>query len=157
MGDGLGGRMIRLDLSITDTAPPDAFEALWQPMVRFSESTVGPADARTLAVLLSDPTTNEVVGGLWGRTFWGVCHVDVMFVPESARGAGLGARVMQAAEAEAIRRGCRLIHLDTYAFQARPFYEKLGYTVFGQLDGPPPIYPRYYMHKRLGSGPTPTP
>lgn len=148
--------MTRLGLSITDTAPPDAFEAVWQPMVRFSESTVGPGNARTLAVLLSDPVTDEVVGGLWGRTFWGVCHVDVMFVPEAARGAGLGARVMAAAEAEAIRRGCRLIHLDTYEFQARPFYEKLGYTVFGQLDGPPPIYPRYYMQKHLGDRGTPS-
>jgi GNAT superfamily N-acetyltransferase len=141
--------LTRLNLSVTDTPPPDAFEAVWQPMVRFSESKVGPANVRMLAVLLSDPSTNEVIGGLWGRTFWGVCHIDVMFVPEAERGAGLGARVMAAAEEEATRRGCRLVHLDTYEFQARPFYEKLGYTVFGQLDGPPPIYPRYYMHKHL--------
>ena len=31
---------------------------------------------------------------------------------------------------------------DTYAFQARTFYERLGFEVFGQIDGPAPMFPR---------------
>ena len=57
--------------------------------------------------------------------------------------------LMAAAEAEALRRGCRHMWLDTYSFQARPFYEQFGFEVFAQLDGPAPIYPRYFMKKVL--------
>jgi hypothetical protein len=37
------------------------------------------------------------------------------------------------AEQEAKARGCRGAWLDTYSFQARGFYERLGYAVFGAL------------------------
>jgi ribosomal protein S18 acetylase RimI-like enzyme len=39
--------------------------------------------------------------------------------------------------------------LDTFAFQARAFYERLGFEVFGRLDGLAPYYPRYFMQKTL--------
>jgi hypothetical protein len=53
-------------------------------------------------------------------------------------------------EAEAIRRGCHGAFLDTFSYQARPFYEKLGYEVFGTLEDYPPGHQRFYMRKRLG-------
>jgi GNAT superfamily N-acetyltransferase len=56
---------------------------------------------------------------------------------------------MQQAEQEAMRRGCREMWVDTYAFQARSFFEKLGFTVFGRLDGPALIFPRFFLKKRL--------
>ncbi len=43
-----------------------------------------------------------------------------------------------------------MMWLDTFQFQARSFYERLGFEVRGKLDGPPPIYPRYIMSKSLG-------
>jgi len=73
----------------------------------------------------------------------------MIVVPEALRGRGAGTRLMQAAEAEARRRECRHMWLETYSFQARPFYEKLGFRVFGHLDGPGPIYPRFFMTKIL--------
>jgi hypothetical protein len=39
---------------------------------------------------------------------------------------------------------------DTYAFQARPFYERMGFVVFGRLDGPEPIFPRFFLMKDIG-------
>ena len=50
---------------------------------------------------------------------------------------------MQAMEAEAIRRGCRGAYLDTFSYQARPFYERLGYEVFGTLDDYPAGHQRF--------------
>lgn len=38
---------------------------------------------------------------------------------------------------------------ETYAFQARPFYEKSGFTIFGRLDGPAPIFPHFFFRKSL--------
>ena len=134
---------------LTDNPPPDAFEKLWAPLLAFNERAVGDAKARTLAILLKDPTTDVLVGGLWGRSLWGSLFVDIVFVPEQLRGNGIGTSLLQQAEQEAIRRGCRDMWTETYAFQARPFYEKLGFTVFGRLDGPAPSFPRYFLKKNL--------
>jgi hypothetical protein len=41
------------------------------------------------------------------------------------------------------------VYLDTFEYQARPFYEKLGYDVFGTLDGYPPGYRQYHLAKRF--------
>ena len=65
------------------------------------------------------------------------------------RRRGLGSRLLRAAEEEARRRGCRMAWLDTYDFQARPFYERHGYAVFGELDGLPNGHRRWFMRKRL--------
>ena len=93
-------------------------------------------------MLLRDAATDELIGGLWGRSLWGSLYIDMMFVPEPLRRAGVGMSLLRQAEQEAMRRGCREMWTNTYAFQARSFYEKAGFTVFGQLDGPAPIFPR---------------
>jgi len=53
------------------------------------------------------------------------------------------------AEDLARSRGCTDVSLDTFEYQARPFYEKLGYELFGTLDGYPPGYRQFYLRKRL--------
>jgi GNAT superfamily N-acetyltransferase len=134
---------------LTENPPPDSFQKLWVPLLRFNERAVGNARARTLAILLKEPTTDELIGGLWARSLWGSLYIDVMFVPETLRGKGIGTCLLRQAEQEAIQRGCRDMWTDTYAFQARPFYEKFGFTVFGNLDGPPPIFPRFFLKKTI--------
>ncbi|HEX7054501.1 MAG TPA: GNAT family N-acetyltransferase [Burkholderiales bacterium] len=66
-----------------------------------------------------------------------------------ARGGGLGATLLAAAEREARRRGSRLIHLNTYSFQAPRFYEKQGYRRFGAMSGSPRHESRYFYVKHL--------
>src|SRR6478609_4821797 len=126
---------------LTDDPPRDAFQNLWALLLEFNERAVGNASARTLAILLREPTTDDLIGGLWARSLWGSLYIDIMFVPEVLRGQGIGASLLRQAEQEAIRRECRDMWTDTYAFQARPFYERMGFTVFGRLDGPAPIFP----------------
>jgi GNAT superfamily N-acetyltransferase len=41
---------------------------------------------------------------------------------------------MEDAEAYARSRGAVGATVETHSFQARPFYERLGYQVFGTLD-----------------------
>jgi GNAT superfamily N-acetyltransferase len=113
----------------------------------FNQRIVGDASARTLAILLREAASDAIVGGLWGRSLWGSMYIDIMFVPEDLRGRGIGTSLVRQTEEEAIRRGCRHMWTDTYAFQARPFYERMGFIVFGRLDGPPPIFPRFFLMK----------
>jgi GNAT superfamily N-acetyltransferase len=134
---------------LTDKPPAEAFAQLWEPLLSFNERMVGDASARTLAILLREPPTDVIVGGLWGRSLWGSMYIDIVFVPEEMRGRGIGTSLLRQAEQEASQRGCRQMWLDTYAFQARAFYEKMGFTVFGRLDGPAPIFPRFFLMKNI--------
>lgn len=138
------------DITLTDAPEDDALRTLTRLITQFNEIASGlPNDFRALAILLSDPDTTETIGGLWGWTSFSFLHIDVLYIPESMRGTGLGRRLVSQAEEEAVQRGCRGVWLDTFSFQARGFYERLGYTVFGSIDGYPPGHSRFFLKKDL--------
>lgn len=93
--------------------------------------------------------TGTPVGGATGHGSFDWVFVELLFVPEHLRGQGWGKRLMQQIEAFARERGLVGVWLDTFSFQARPFYESLGYSVFGTLDGHPIGGARFFMSKRL--------
>jgi GNAT superfamily N-acetyltransferase len=137
--------------TMTDTPEAHMKQAIVTPLARFNEAQIGhPEDYRRLAILASHPKTGEILGGLWGETMFSHLHVDVLFVPEALRGMGVGRRMMSQAEDEAVRRGCCGAWLDTFSFQARGFYERLGYTVFGTIEDCPPGHSRLFLKKALG-------
>jgi GNAT superfamily N-acetyltransferase len=142
-------------ITLIDTPTPQMRKAIVDPLVEFNHRRMGkPETYRPLVILLSPPESDEIVGGLYGSTAFSHLWVDVLFVPESVRGLGIGRKLMAAAEAEAVQRGCRAAVLDTFSFQARGFYERLGYSVFGMLSDCPPGHSRFYLTKRLdGSEP----
>ena len=92
-------------------------------------------DLSDIAVVLRDAETGDVVGGLWAEDDFAWVFVKYLIVPDAFRGQGLGARVMQEVEAVARKRGRIGVWLNTFDFQSRSFYEKIGYHVFGRLDG----------------------
>ncbi len=140
-------------ITLTDTPNEQMRSAILRPLIRFNESRMGePEEHRLLAVLISDPDTEEILGGLWAETLFARMHVDLLFVPERLRRTGIGRRLMGDAEAEAIRRGCLGAWLDTYNFQARGFYERLGYAVFGTIEDHPPGHHRFFMKKDFATG-----
>ena len=102
-----------------------------------------------LDVLIRD-ARGELVGGLVGSTYWGWLEVERLWIRENLRGRGYGSRLLVMAEAEARRRGCTRVHLTTFSFQARSFYERLGYRVVGQLDDYPPGGSYLWLRKDLG-------
>lgn len=103
-------------------------------------------------VIVVRAADQSIAGGLLGGTYWGWLHVDILWLAEAARGQGLGTRLMAMAEQEALGRGCRRAHLDTMDFQALPFYERLGYAVWGVLENLPVGHRRYFLQKALQAG-----
>lgn len=89
----------------------------------------------------------QVVGGLFGEIGWGWLHVSSLWVADHYRRRGLGAKLLEQAEAEAQALGITRGYLETTSFQARPFYAKMGYDVFAQLEDLPPGHTCYYMKK----------
>lgn len=60
-----------------------------------------------------------------------------------------GMALMALAEDEGRRRGARLASVSTFSWQARPFYEKLGYTVYAELPYNNNAYTLYSLKKSL--------
>ena len=90
-----------------------------------------------------------LIGGAYGYVNWNWLFINLVWLNEAARGGGHGRRLILALEQAARERGCTHAHLDTFSFQARPFYEKLGYEVFSTLDDYPPGHQRFFMKKVL--------
>jgi GNAT superfamily N-acetyltransferase len=91
----------------------------------------------------------DVLGGVLGQLWGGWLQVSYMWVAEAVRGAGYGTRLMEEAETYARARGAVGATVETHSFQARPFYERLGYEVFGTLDGYPPGHVKFFLRKNL--------
>jgi GNAT superfamily N-acetyltransferase len=115
-------------------------------MVAYNEAHAPGEAYCDLAVLSRD--AGELVGGLLGYTHWNWLYVQQLWVADDYRLRGLGSNLMLTAEREASDRGCLHAHCDTFDFHALPFYQKLGYTIFGSLEDYPVGHTRYFLQKR---------
>jgi len=135
-------------LTLTDTPDEQVYKVIWAKIMEFNiAGSGGPNNYRPLVVVISDPVTQEPLGGLWGWTAYTFMHVSLLYIPEEMRTSGLGRQIMKMAEEEALERECKAAWLDTFSFQARAFYEKLGFEVFGQIEDYPPGHSRYFLKK----------
>ena len=124
----------------------DAQRELNDRLVRFNRLH---ADWRpeTFCVVVRDEK-RTLKGGAAGVVNMGLVYVHALWLDDELRGKGVGRRVMLALEEEARRRGASRAALDTYDFQARDFYEHLGYRVYGALAYPAGVE-QYYLVKDL--------
>ena len=103
----------------------------------------------TLDKKITDDDGNIIAGCVAKMYCWNVAYIDSLWVDSKYRGNGLGARLLAEIEKTAKAKGCYIIHLDTFDFQAKEFYEKQGYAVFGVLENCPKGHCRYYFTKKL--------
>ena len=114
----------------------------------FNVNATGYADGRLIAGTIQDDN-GEIIAGINGYTWGGCCEITNLWVHERHRGEGLGRALVQAAEAEAVRRGCEQIVLMTHSFQAPKFYEHLGYDRKYDIEGRPRGHADIIYVKRL--------
>ncbi|RAI66354.1 GNAT family N-acetyltransferase [Pseudomonas fluorescens] len=119
------------------------------PLLAHNLANGGDDAHETFALLLRDPDSNEVIGGLYGKVSYRWLLIDLVSVPESMRGRGIGEQLMHMAEEVARKKQCIGIWLETFSFQAPGFYRKLGYSEFGRLEDYPPGHTRLYYQKSL--------
>lgn len=136
-------------IELSDHPSPDAEQVLGNGLAAFNEGITGYNDRRPLAVLIKDPVTQQILGGITGKTTLGTAFLDLFHLPESLRGSGLGSQLLQAFEDEARRRGCRHAVLYTLSFQAPGFYEKHGWVRFGEIPCEPQGSCRVFLSKPL--------
>jgi ribosomal protein S18 acetylase RimI-like enzyme len=134
---------------VFDPLPPDELRRfVTEGLALYNVGVTGQADWYPVGYFLRSKD-REWLGGLLGDVWGGWLHVTHLWVAAPLRRHGYGTLLMRAAEHYAIERGCRAATLETASYEARPFYEKLGYRVFAELDDYPPGHTKYFLRKEL--------
>jgi GNAT superfamily N-acetyltransferase len=136
-------------LSIAWTRNREAEAAISGGLAAYNASRFRAPDTATLDVIVRDDNSGEAKGGLLGNTSFGLFFLDLFYLLEELRGAGLGSRIIALGEEEARRRGCTAAFVYTVTFQAPGFYERRGYRRFGEVACPPDGATRIFLSKRL--------
>jgi ribosomal protein S18 acetylase RimI-like enzyme len=131
----------------TDHAERTASEVL-NELLAFNASQAGDLNLERL-VFSVRADDGALVGGLVAMQYWNGMFIDLLWVHEKLRGRGVGTKLMRRAEDSLSARGGDISFLSTWSFQAPGFYEKLGYTAFGTLEGLPANGSRTWYFKRL--------
>jgi GNAT superfamily N-acetyltransferase len=136
----------RIDVEMTPIATSS--DAITAGLRAFNAPHMTYEESAPFNIVLRDDH-GAIVGGCVCETRWQWLFVDVLWVSAEHRGAGFGSALLQAAEDAARARGCTKAYLDTLSFQAKPFYEKLGWQLFGTQHDYPPGLTRYFLQKDL--------
>jgi GNAT superfamily N-acetyltransferase len=138
-----------VDISITMEAAPAAADIAALQEALGAHNRAWPLPGVSELAALARDEKGLLVGGIYGWTWAGWLEIETAWLPVEARGQGLGRRLLEALERTAAERGCRHALVDTFSFQAPGFYLRLGYQVFGLLEGEPAEYRKYFLRKEL--------
>ena len=131
-----------------DNPPAADVDAIFALIRAYNDARIDVWKPERFAFFAHD-TQGQFLGGIYGIIARGWLYLDGLAVVEAARHQGLGSRLLHALEEEARQRGCHHAWLETYSFQAGPFYERHGYTTFGTLPDHPVGHSRLFMQKAL--------
>tara|TARA_E500000318_G_scaffold68890_2_gene63780 strand:- start:697 stop:1107 length:411 start_codon:yes stop_codon:yes gene_type:complete len=136
-----------MDLTLSlEEGLTDGLEEIDRRLVAFNRERSG-WSSRYFTVELRN-SAGAIKGGAGARNNLGVIEVSVLWLDEDLRGAGWGRSIIDRIAEEGRKLGAAKILLDTYDFQARAFYEALGFCVFGTLDYPTGNS-RYYLSRDI--------
>ncbi|HWU77210.1 MAG TPA: GNAT family N-acetyltransferase [Rhodanobacter sp.] len=142
-----------MHIEVTTSPAPEDLRFLSEGIQDYNRRTVPGiaevSDDLRFAAFARD-TDGNLLGGIRAGAFWGYLCIELLWLSEAARGGGIGSQLVASAEAFARKHGFTRARVETTSFQARPFYERLGYAVFGVLEDCPPGHCSYYLKKDLG-------
>jgi GNAT superfamily N-acetyltransferase len=124
---------------------PEALAAIGDGLSDYNDAQRAKSDRAEFVVTVRD-ADGTILGGAKCKMGEGMLFTEWLWVDDILRG-GTGRAIMAMVEDHAISLGCTRAYLDTFNFQARGFYERLGYAVFGTLPFPRDGVERYYMMK----------
>lgn len=137
-----------LTIELDEHPTPEDFRTVLDGVRTFNRDQTGNERPQPIAYFLRDEE-GQIVGGvqgsLWGRSV----HIDALWIHENHRGEGYGAKLMKAIEEYATAHVNRLVYLETASFQALPFYQDLGYEIFGELPEVTAGHTLFFLKKEL--------
>jgi ribosomal protein S18 acetylase RimI-like enzyme len=132
---------------IEDSDPTTLNALLDERLHAFNVLATGLDDGRPLHGSVED--SGAIVAAISGHTWGGCFEIVQLWVHEKWRGRGLGTALLQAAEAEARRRGCTQATVSSHSFQAPAFYEKYGYERVLEVADYPKGHAKLHYLKRF--------
>jgi GNAT superfamily N-acetyltransferase len=143
-----------VEFAVEDEPDPSDVGFLETQIRRAASEEMGLGDEAELAIFVRED--GRIVAGVSGWTWGDCCELQSLWVDPSHRGRWLGPRLLAAAEAEAVARGCTQTVHFTYDFQARRLYEWAGYELVGRVEGFPTGADVLWYRKslRAAAGPT---
>ena len=138
----------QFQISVHSQAPAEAVAIVDAGLDAYNIAGAPLGDVQSLHVIAQD-AVGTVVGGAIGRTWGECCELQQLWVLAESRSAGIGSQLMDAFEQNAHSRGCRLVYLDTFSFQAPNFYQARGYEEMLRTEGFTGGVIKLTMHKRL--------
>ena len=139
-------------LTLSNSPEPEVAQIIRDGLDAFNDAILGYGDRVPLHVVVRASEDGEIIGGISGGTSLGLLTINLVYLPETLRGTGVGTRMMAMAEQEARRRGCRAGVIYTISFQAPGFYQRLGWRVFGEIPCDPPRTSRVFLRKTFVDG-----
>lgn len=138
--------------------PTDADNDVLVQIIRSANTAAGsgPDGYQPVGFLITG-SAGETIGGLTGYVLFDWLFVQFLAVPESLRGEGIGAELLERAESWARERSLVGMWLDTFAFGAPAFYRKHGFTEFAAIEDHPRGARRHFFLKRLDGVPEAAP
>jgi GNAT superfamily N-acetyltransferase len=106
---------------------PAEIDRLEDRLYEHNAAAAGHRDGQGLGFEVLDEAGAQI-GAVAGHSWGGVAEIKQLWVDPAHRGGGLGVALLDAALAEARRRGCRRVFLMSYDFQAPGLYEKRGFA-----------------------------
>lgn len=107
-------------------------DILYGNLKLFNESIIGKYETKPFCIYATN-NKNEVIGGLKGDVFGQLCRIFTVWVHEEYRGEKIGSNLFNKLEELAKENNCKIIQVDTTEFQAKEFYEKMGFFVVATL------------------------
>ncbi|MBA3724487.1 MAG: GNAT family N-acetyltransferase [Candidatus Levybacteria bacterium] len=141
--------MRNLKFETTEGEPPtEDFKALSDGLLSHHASQGHTRTWKKFCIFLKDEVGTAYAGIIVTFT-WNGMQINSLWVEESLRGQDYGTKLIEMAEDKARRRGCTIAFTDTFSWQAQGFYEKLGYKLYGKLEGFPEGNALNYYSKKL--------
>ncbi len=91
----------------------------------------------------------NVIGGIRATCFWNTMHIELLWLSNDNRGKGIGKELIKSAEKYAKENNCEKAFVETTSWQAKPFYEKVGYKHMATLNDGPKGHASHYLPKDL--------
>ena len=123
-------------------------QVLEDKIYEYNSDRISRHDGRLFSRVVRDQN-GSMIAGIAGWTWACACEISQLWVSENVRKKGIGKRLLEVAEEEALANECSTILVKTYSFQAPFFYEKHGYRIEHVVENFPNGYRYYTLTKAL--------
>lgn len=141
-----------MNIEITTTAKEEDKKTISQGIIDFNQSEIPdlePIENEIKFFVFSKDESGKVLGGIRAICYWNTLHIELLWLSEVLRGKGIGTQLIESAERFAKQHGCEKALVETTSWQAKPFYEKVGYIHIATVPDRPKGHASHYLTKSL--------